>query len=179
MEAKIPPMKSDVVTATTEPRPTAKPAKPFSEVLARGAGTVVGGAEAAVTSLPGTSLMAVAVRGGVGGATALPMSMGPSMGAPLGGMGGIGGGMPSLLAEGPGGGAVAGGVGTQFLSSVNAAATGGDGGAAASLQQSEQSNLYYLQLQQQVNQQSQTFEALSNVLKSESDTVKNAIGNMH
>ena len=91
----------------------------------------------------------------------------------IGGLGGVGG-----LAEGPG--ATTGtSFGAQFLSSANAAATGGDGGAAASLQQSEQSNLYYLQLQQQVSQQSQTFEALSNVMKSESDTVKNAISNMH
>jgi len=173
MEAKIPPMKSDVVTVASEPRPTPKPVKvAFSEVLARGAGTVVGGAEAAMTTLPGTSLMAVAVRGGVGGATALPAGLGAPLAGSIGGM------TPSLMAEGPGA-AGSGSVGTQFLSSVSAAASGADGGAAASLQQSEQSNLYYLQLQQQVNQQSQTFEALSNVMKSESDTVKNAIGNMH
>jgi hypothetical protein len=175
MEAKSVPMKSDVVTVTTEPRPTAKPIKAsFSEVLARGAGSVVGGAEAAMTTLPGTSMMAVAVRGGVGGATALPVGMG----APIGLGAGLPGMSPSLLAAGPSA-ATSAGVGSQFLTSMSAAAGTGDGGTAASLQQSEQSNLYYLQLQQQVNQQSQTFEALSNVMKSESDTVKNAIGNMH
>jgi hypothetical protein len=39
-------------------------------------------------------------------------------------------------------------------------------------------NLYFLQIQQEVNQQSQTFTTLSNVMKSEADTIKNAIGNL-
>ena len=178
MEPKIPPMKSDVVSVSSELRPTARPVKPFSEVLARGAGTVVGGAEAAMTTLPGTSLMAVALRGGTAGASAMPGApIGSPLAGPLPGMGGLGGGL-STIAEGPGATSGVGG-GMQFLSSVNAAAGAGDGGAASALQQSEQSNLYYLQLQQQVAQQSQTFETLSNVMKSESDTVKNAIGNMH
>jgi hypothetical protein len=180
MEAKIAPMKSDVVTVTSEARPTEKPVKTsFSEVLARGAGSVVGGAEAAMTTLPGTSMMAVAVRGGVGGATALPIGGGLPGASPLGisPVGGLGGfGAVSSMAEGPGATPTT-SVGAQFLSSVSGAASATD--PNASLQQSEQSNLYYLQLQQQVNQQSQTFEALSNVMKSESDTVKNAIGNMH
>ena len=203
MDAKISTKNTDVVAVTTEPRPTPTPFRTsFSDVMARGAGSVVGGAEAAMTTLPGTSVMAVAVRGGAAGVTAPPLGVGfpyGGIGAPIGGIGapigfgapiggiglpvGIGapvggiGGMSGTVAEGPG--AVAGAnFGTQFLASANAAASG-DGGAAASLQQSEQSNLYYLQLQQQVNQQSQAFEALSNVMKSESDTVKNAISNMH
>jgi hypothetical protein len=178
MDAKLPPMKSDVVMVTSEARPTPTPVRTsFSEVLAAGAGSVVGGAEGAMTSLPGTSTMALALRGGAGGARG-------AMASPLGGIGGLPM-MPasgSLAAEGPGATPGA-SFGSQFVASA-AAASGGaisssDGGAAASLQQSQQSNLYYLQLQQAVNQQSQTFEALSNVMKSESDTVKNAIGNMH
>jgi hypothetical protein len=177
MDSKIATMKPDVVTVTSEERPTPKPVRTsFSEVMARGSGTIVGGAESAMTALPGTSMMALAVRGGAAGAVAQPMGLGAPMGSVsgIGGVGAIGGGM----AEGPGA-ATGTSFGAQFLSSVSAASTGGDGGAAASLQQSEQSNLYYLQLQQQVSQQSQTFEALSNVMKSESDTVKNAISNMH
>ena len=191
MESKIATMKPDVVTVSSEDRPTPKPVRTsFSEVMARGAGSVVGGAESAMTALPGTSMMALAVRGGAAGASgavAQPTALGApigggigGIGAGIGGVGGIGsvGGVGGGLAEGPG--AVQGtSFGAQFLTSANAAASGGDGGAAASLQQSEQSNLYYLQLQQQVSQQSQTFEALSNVMKSESDTVKNAISNMH
>ena len=180
MEAKIA-MKSDVVTVTSEPRPTPTPVRTsFSEVMARGAGSIVGGAEAALTSLPGTSVMALALRGGAAGVAGVGLPSLP-VGAPGAGLGGVSplGAIPGLgAAAGPGAGAVT-SFGSQFLSSATAAASSGDGGAAASLQQSEQANLYYLQLQQQVSQQSQTFETLSNVLKSESDTVKNAIGNMH
>ena len=69
MDAKMPTAtKSDVVTVTSEARPTPTPVRTsFSEVMARGAGTVVGGAESAATALPGTSMMALAVRGGAGG----------------------------------------------------------------------------------------------------------------
>ena len=175
MEAKITTSSPDIVAVTSSDRPTPTPVRTsFSEVMARSAGTVVGGAESAMTTLPGTSMMAVALRGGVAGATpaaGMPGAAGVGLSLPMGLPGGAG------IAEGPGGGAPS--AATQFYAAVNGAAAGGDGGAAASLQQSQQSNLYYLQLQQQVNQQSQTFEALSNVMKSESDTVKNAIGNMH
>ena len=127
-----------------------------------------------MTALPGTSMMALAVRGGAGGvAGAVSQPMVPLPG--LSGASGTGLPSPAGLAEGPGATASQ-GFGGQFLASASAAS---DGGASASLQQSEQSNLYYLQLQQQVNQQSQNFETLSNVMKSESDTVKNAISNMH
>jgi hypothetical protein len=175
MDTKLPTMSPDVVAVTSEPRPTATPVRTsFSEVMARGAGSVVGGAELAMTSLPGTSMTALAVRGGVAGATVQPL---PAGGLPLSGLsttGGVGG----ALAAGPGATAST-GVGSQFMSSMNAAAAGDGGAAATSLQQGAASNLYYLQLQQQINQQSQAFEALSNVMKTESDTVKNAIGNMH
>ncbi len=177
MDAKISTSSPDVVTVTSEPRPTATPVRTsFSEVMARSAGSVVGGAESAMVSLPGTSVMALAVRGGAAGAATAPM--------PATGLGGVPGASPMVglganAAEGPGGGGASIGLGGQFLSSMNAAAAGDGGAAAASLQQGAQSNLYYLQLQQQINQQSQSFEALSNVMKTESDTVKNAIGNMH
>jgi hypothetical protein len=55
----------------------------------------------------------------------------------------------------------------------------GDGGIQASLMQSQQMNLYFIQVQQQVDAQNRTFTTLSNVLKTENDTVKNAIGNIH
>ena len=48
-----------------------------------------------------------------------------------------------------------------------------------SLQQAQEMNIYYLQLQEAVNAQNRQFSALSNVLKTAHDTVKNAIGNLH
>jgi hypothetical protein len=52
------------------------------------------------------------------------------------------------------------------------------GGLESSLQQSQEMNLYYLQIQEAVNAQNRSFTALSNVLKAEHDTVKTAIGNI-
>jgi hypothetical protein len=45
--------------------------------------------------------------------------------------------------------------------------------------QSQQMNRYFIQVQQEVDAQNRTFTTLSNVLKTENDTVKNAIGNIH
>jgi hypothetical protein len=61
---------------------------------------------------------------------------------------------------------------------VHAGGAPGGGGIDASLQQAQEMNLYYLQIQQHVQQQNQTFSTLSNVMKAEHDTVKNAIGNI-
>ncbi len=70
--------------------------------------------------------------------------------------------------EGPGG------VGPGGLG----AGAPGDGGLESSLQQSQEMNLYFLQIQEEVNAQNRSFTALSNVLKAEHDTVKTAIGNI-
>jgi len=40
-------------------------------------------------------------------------------------------------------------------------------------------NLYYLQIQEQVNAQNRTYSALSNVIEVEHNTAKTAIGNIH
>jgi len=68
---------------------------------------------------------------------------------------------------------------------VSAVAAGGAGGAGgeganveASLAQSQEMNLYFLQVQEAVNAQNRSFTALSNVLKAQHDTVKTAIGNI-
>jgi hypothetical protein len=168
--------KPDVAVATTAPRVTPTPPRTqFKEVLTK---SVVSGAEAAMRVLPGSPLMAVAVRG-----TAGPPS---AIGVPMGGAGVP---MRTMSAEGPGVssasnvgvGTAAGSVGSAALGGV----TGGGAGTPAeagsidqSLQQSQEMNLYYLQIQEQVNAQNRSFTALSNVLKTEHDTVKTAIGNI-
>jgi hypothetical protein len=55
---------------------------------------------------------------------------------------------------------------------------GADGSIQSTLQQSQDMNLYFLQIQEEVNAQNRAFSALSNVLKAEHDTVKTAIGNI-
>jgi hypothetical protein len=165
MDSRIGLIRPDVVSVTSEPRPTPKPPNAgFNEVLARSAGSVVQGAEQAMTSLPGTPLMAVALRGGV------PLTQTLSAAVPFGSPG------TTTVAEGPGAAAsvLAGAAG----GAVSPTGTAGDGGIASSLAQSQEMNLYFLQIQEQVNAQNRTYSALSNVLKTEHDTVKNAIGNL-
>ncbi len=173
----------DVTVATTAPRVTPTPERGvFKKVLTQ---SLVRGAETAMKVLPGGPLMAVAVRGGggPGGALGVPMT---GTGSPLR----SGGGAP----EGPGGSLTRGGALGGALQSVGngalASATGGaapgatgaagaeGGGLESSLQQSQEMNLYYLQIQEAVNAQNRSFTALSNVLKAEHDTVKTAIGNI-
>jgi len=174
----------DVTIATTTARVTPTPARgAFKQVLAQ---TVVRGAETAMKMLPGSPLMAVAIRGG-GGPSSLGVPM-TGVGSPL--RGGSAEGPGGVRAGGLGGVAQSAGVGSGALGATGAAlgagAPGGAGGAAggeaggleSSLQQSQEMNLYYLQIQETVNAQNRTFSTLSNVLKAEHDTVKTAIGNI-
>jgi hypothetical protein len=59
------------------------------------------------------------------------------------------------------------------------AGAGDSSNIQTSLQQSQDMNLYYLQVQETVNAQNRSFTTLSNVMKAEHDTVKTAIGNIH
>jgi len=46
------------------------------------------------------------------------------------------------------------------------------------MSQDADQNMYYLQLQEQMSQESRSYSAISNVLKARHDTMKNAIGNI-
>ena len=172
MSNGIPPVRSDVVTVTSAARPTPTPVRvSFGEVLAKGASTLAAGAEAAMEVLPGGPLIAAALRGGSAnlGQPSTPM-MSSGLGAHPNTV--------STSAEGPtaiGGSSVGGGFGTGTGTGTG---TGGAPSMDQSLQQSQEMNMYFLQIQQEVNQQNQTFTTLSNVMKSEADTIKNAIGNL-
>lgn len=170
MENGIPPVRSDVVTVPSVARPTPTPVRvSFGEVLSKGANVLVSGAEAAMDVLPGGPLVAAAIRGG-------GSSIGASSPMMSGSMGSMG---SAANAEGPtsvGGGFNAGGTGTG--TGLGTGTSPSTGSLDSSLQQSQEMNLYFLQIQQEVNAQNQTFTTLSNVMKSEADTIKNAIGNL-
>ncbi len=159
----------DIVMIESSARPTPTPARvSFSQVLAAGVSGIVQGAELAVSKLPGSAMTAAAVRGGMTAMSAPGVSIG---------------GMPAnATAEGPGG-IAASAIGTLGggLGSIGIGGTPADpsGSIDASLQQSAQMNLYYLEIQQQVDAQNRTFTTLSNVLKTEHDSAKSAIGNIH
>jgi hypothetical protein len=61
-----------------------------------------------------------------------------------------------------------------------AASTGGaeNGGVEATLNQSANQNLYFIEIQERISAESRSYSAISNVLKARHDTVKNAIGNI-
>jgi hypothetical protein len=90
-------------------------------------------------------------------------------GLPLPGVPGLGGAAAPVTnnsPEGPGGG------------SASPTATGGDASIESSLAQTQEMNLYYLRIQEEMNAQNRTYSALSNVLKAQHETVKNAISNI-
>lgn len=162
MDNRLPSFRPDVVATTSAPRPTPTPPKvPFAQVLASAGRSIVAGAESAIGMLPGAPMVAVATRGG-----ALPMSQpmsangnGPAL---------------NLTPEGPGARAAGGLPGGAGLPGGGA----NNGGVESSLAQAQEMNLYYLQIQEQVNQQNRVFSTLSNVMKAEHETVKTAIGNI-
>lgn len=173
MDSSIPPTgpgtRPDVVSVETTPRPTARAVgAPFSEVLAGGARAFVRGATAAARTIPGSPLMAVAVRNGpvtstlpiATTSTALPEGPGALVGPSVGN--------PAALTAG---------IGMGAGTSPGTAPT--DGGIESVMAQDQEMNLYYLQVQEEVNAQNRTFSALSNVMEVEHNTAKTAIGNIH
>jgi hypothetical protein len=153
----------DVVSTESAPRVTPPSGIPFKDMVARGAGAVLRGAEAAITSLPGAPIVAAAVRPG-GGSAPAPVGANPATGAL--GFAASRAPVSSGTAEGPTG-------------TTGAAGPGAEGaGVESALAQSQEFNLYYLQLQEQLAAENRSYSAMSNVLKARHDTVKNAIGNI-
>jgi hypothetical protein len=111
-----------------------------------------------VSSLPGAPIVAAAVRSG-GGSSIVPAS---------GGVVGLGGTQPPSVA----------GSAESPTSPAPAGPAGETSSVEGTLAQSQEFNLYYLQLQEQLAAENRAYSAMSNVLKARHDTVKNAIGNI-
>jgi hypothetical protein len=170
MEIPLTPLRPDVVGVQTSPRPTAPPSTvSFAEVMAGGARALVQGAQAAVRALPGSPLVAVALRGGSGGSTTSAFGGSPSI---------VSLASVPVTPEGPGGTSGS-GVASATGAGSSSSEAASDASLQASMAQSQQMNLYYLQVQEQVNAQNRTFTALSNVLEVEHSTAKAAITNIH
>lgn len=153
-----------VWASTSAARVTAPPGQPFKALMGAGANSILSGAEAAVTRLPGGPILAAALRPGVadGGAVShSPASVGIASG-------GVGTSTPE------------GGAGTAGIAGApgGVGAAGEGGGIESALSQSANQNLYYLELQERMGAENRNYSAISNVLKARHDTVKNAIGNI-
>jgi hypothetical protein len=169
MDTRIAPggTRTDVVATDSATRVTPPSGIPFQDILAGGAGALLRGAQAAVTALPGAPIVAAAIRPGGASSPVTAAAVSPT----TLGLGGTTPATPGISTPAVTGSAesptasVAGG--TSETSSVEGA-----------LAQSQQFNLYYLQLQEQLSAENRTYSAMSNVLKARHDTVKNAIGNI-
>jgi len=154
-----------VYPTTTAPRVTPEPARPFQQVMNVSSAAIVSGAEAAVTHLPGGSILAAAMRPG-GSGLAPGSGSGLSAGSPYGP------GAAFNRPEGPTGTA------TSALGGVSGSVGPGDPSIQQVMSQDADQNLYYLKLQEQISAESRGYSAVSNVLKARHDTMKNAIGNI-
>lgn len=171
MDSRTISARPDIAFATTAPRVTPTPprASRFGEVLSN---TVVQSAESAMRVLPGSPTMALAVRtatGTNGGTLGVPMTM---SGASAQGPSAIGGTHSAIGGSLVGAGGLGSGTGATGTTAAETPSM------ESSLQQSQDMNLYYLQLQENINAQNRSFTALSNVMKAEHETVKTAIGNI-
>ncbi len=144
-----------VYATPTASRVTPEPARPFQQMLNASSLAILSGAEAAVTHLPGGSILAAAVRPGAGGV---------ALSSPLN------------SATGPTGTATA--TSTAGSGVGLAGASGGDTSIQSVMSQDADQNMYYLKLQEQMSAESRSYSAISNVLKARHDTMKNAIGNI-
>ena len=133
----------------TAPRPPEQAT--FGNVLKRGAGLLLRGAEVGAAVALGP-IVPLAVRGGLATAAA----------ATGGGMGGGGGGVAGLA------GPLGHGGGEQ--SSIDQ--------MRAMQADSQAFNLQYMALQEEVQQENRRFTTVSNVLKAKHETAKGAIGNI-
>ena len=144
-----------VLALPSAARVTAPPARPFSAAMNAGASAILSGAEQAVTRLPGGPILAAALRPPAGGVGVAQGGQGPSSHLPEGTAGTAanvsGGGGPGVAAE---------------------------GGIEATLSQSANQNLYFIEIQEKISAENRSYSTISNVLKARHDTVKNAIGNI-
>jgi hypothetical protein len=159
-----------VTIDTTRPRQTEAPASPFRDLLAGGVSVLMGGAEVA-THVLGAPRLAAAIAGAQSRATDA------IAGAPSSGIGnrvltGTTGPLAGSPAAAPAASAAAalplgGGSDTSDLATMQ-----------AMQRESQVFNMQLLGLQEQVQQDSQRFTTLSNVLRAKHDTAKAAVSNI-
>jgi hypothetical protein len=145
-----------VSASASAARVTAPPGQPFKAIMHASAGTILSGAEQALTRLPGGPILAAALRPAGGAVTAGPA-----------------GGMTQGAASPEGVGSVGAGITAEPTSSAP-----GTPGLESALAETRNDNLAMLLLQKRINEESRDYSAMSNVLKARHDTVKNAIGNI-
>jgi len=181
--------KGSVEIAATRPRQTTPPATPFRDFLAGSVSVLMGGAEVA-THVLGAPTLAAAVQTARGQATSAivgsPFTSGPNILASVAATSAAV--SPSALTSAAVGAAspAASPLGGAAASAPQTALTSMTGGSDASdmatmqaMQRENQAfNMQLLGLQEQVQQDSQRFTTISNVMRAKQDTAKAAISNI-
>ncbi len=141
----------------TRPRQTERPAAPFRDVLAGGVSLLMSGAEVATHVMAGP-VMAAAVHDARIGAVGAISGAGSAPGA-----------LPAGSAP----------VGTAGIAAAGAAPGSSDmSNIQAMMQDGQSSNMQMLALQQQMQDESQRFTTVSNVMRAKYDTAKAAVSNI-
>jgi hypothetical protein len=148
----------------TRPRQTERPPAPFRDVLAGGVSLLMSGAEVATHIVAGPVMAAAVHDARIGAVGSISGPGGMSGGLPGGGPGGIAAGLRAGSIGGP---AAAGGPGQSDLTNVQ-----------SMMQDGQSSNMQMLALQQQIQEESQRFTTVSNVMRAKYDTAKAAVSNI-
>ena len=148
--------------AATRARQTEKPPAPFRDVLAGGVSLLMSGAEMATHVVAGP-VMAAAVHDARIGAVS-------SLSGPSGSFG--------SAAIGPGYEAPGSGIAGLPAAGAGPGASGTPASVQSLMQDGQSSNMQMLALQQQIQEESQRFTTVSNVMRAKYDTAKAAVSNI-
>jgi hypothetical protein len=149
--------------AATRARQTEKPPAPFRDVLAGGVSLLMSGAEVATHVVAGPVMAAAVHDARIGAASSISGSFGS----------------PGSLGS-PGSAFETAGIGAAGLPTVGggAGASGTPASVQSLMQDGQSSNMQMLALQQQIQDESQRFTTVSNVMRAKYDTAKAAISNI-
>ena len=148
--------------AATHARQTEKPPAPFRDVLAGGVSLLMSGAEVATHVVAGPVMAAAVHDARIGAVSSLSGSPG------------------SFGSAGVNAAFETAGIGPAGLSSAGAGAgaSGTPPNVQSLMQDGQSSNMQMLALQQQIQEESQRFTTVSNVMRAKYDTAKAAVSNI-
>jgi hypothetical protein len=148
---------------STRARQTDRPPTPFRDVLTGGVSLLMSGAEVATHVVAGPVMAAAVHDARVGAVSAMSMPGSPGVGAPSAGSaaGALGAAAGGPLAS------MSGQPGQSDMANVQ-----------AMMQDGQSSNMQLLALQQQIQEESQRFSTVSNVMRAKFDTAKAAVSNI-
>jgi hypothetical protein len=165
----------------TRARQTDKPTTPFRDVLTGGVSLLMSGAEVATHVVAGPVMAAAVHDARVGALSAMsgsgsaagggPIGVASTGGAPAGGIGaataGLAAGpMAAMSTSGSMSGSMSGQPGSDMAN------------VQAMMQDGQSSNMQLLAVQQQIQDESQRFSTVSNVMRAKFDTAKAAVSNI-